>query len=160
MFVLDEPEAAGCTEDMRSDHCAYEREERMNDKTLAQQFALVFGGIYVLIGLIGFLPFVGGTYNQDPNNLLGIFGITAAHNVVHLLIGAAFLGAARTDATARQASIGIGALYIVVGIIGLLNLAFINDLLNINGADNVLHFVSGLAALGVGLAGRNRAVTT
>lgn len=78
---------------------------------------------------------------------------------MHLLIGAAFLGAARTDANARQASIGIGALYILVGIIGLLNLEFVNDLLNINGADNALHFVSGLAALGVGLAGK-KAVTT
>lgn len=132
----------------------------MNNMTLAQKFATVFGGVYVLVGLIGFLPFLGGTYTQDPDNLLGIFGITAAHNVVHLLIGAAFLGAARTDATARQASIGIGALYIVVGIIGLFNLDFIDDLLNINAADNVLHFVSGFAALGVGLAGRSRPVTT
>lgn len=125
--------------------------------TLAQKFATVFGGVYVAVGLLGFLPFLGGTYNQDPNNLLGIFGITAVHNVVHLLIGVAFLASARTDATARQASLGIGGLYVVVGIIGLLNLEFINDLLNINGADNALHFVSGLAAIGVGLAGRNAA---
>lgn len=122
--------------------------------TLAQKFATTFGGVYVLVGLIGFLPFLGGTYNQDPDQLLGIFGITAVHNIVHLLIGGAFLGAAKSDAMARQASIGIGAVYVLVGIIGLLNLDFINDLLNINAADNALHFVSGLAALGVGLAGR------
>lgn len=127
--------------------------------TLAQRFAGIFGGVYVVVGLIGFLPFLGGTYNQEPNQLLGIFGVTAVHNVVHLAIGAALLAAARTDANAIQASIGIGALYILVGIIGLLNLEFINDLLNINGADNALHFVSGLAALGVGLAGK-KAVTT
>lgn len=125
--------------------------------TLAQKFATTFGGVYVAIGVLGFLPFLGGTYNQDPDNLLGIFGITAVHNVVHLLIGAAFLASARTDANARQASLGIGGLYVLVGIIGLLNLEFVNDLLNINGADNVLHFVSGLAAIGVGLAGRNAA---
>jgi hypothetical protein len=125
--------------------------------TLAQKFATTFGGVYVAVGLLGFLPFLGGTYNQDPDNLLGIFGITAVHNVVHLLIGAAFLASARTDANARQASLGIGGLYVLVGIIGLLNLEFVNDLLNINGADNVLHFVSGLAAIGVGLAGRNAA---
>lgn len=132
----------------------------MKNMTLAQQFATVFGGVYVVVGLIGFLPFLGGTYTQDPDNLLGIFGITAVHNLVHLLIGAAFLGSARTDASARQASLGIGALYVVVGIIGLLNLDFINDLLNINGADNVLHFVSGFAAIGVGLAGRNAGART
>jgi hypothetical protein len=128
--------------------------------TLAQKFATAFGGVYVAVGLIGFIPFLGGTFNQDPDTLLGIFGITALHNVVHLLIGVAFLAAARTDASARQASLGIGGLYVLVGIIGLLNLDFINDLLNINGADNVLHFVSGFAAIGVGLAGRNAAGTS
>lgn len=125
--------------------------------TLAQKFATTFGGVYILVGLIGFLPFLGGTYNQDPDQLLGIFGVTAVHNIVHLLIGVAFVGAAKSDAMARQASIGIGAVYVLVGIIGLLNLAFVNDLLNINAADNALHFVSGLAALGVGFAGRKAA---
>lgn len=125
--------------------------------TLAQKFAATFGGIYVVIGVLGFLPFLGGTFSQEPDQLLGIFGITAAHNVVHLLIGLAFVGASRTDALARQVSIGIGAVYVLVGIVGLLNLAFVNELLAINGADNALHFVSGLAALGVGLAGRQTA---
>ena len=127
--------------------------------TLAQRFAQVFGGVYVAIGLLGFLPFLGGTYTQEANQLLGIFGITAAHNIVHLLIGAAFLASARTDANARQAAIGIGVAYILVGILGVLNLDFMNDLLAINGADNALHFISGLAAIGVGLAGR-KAVST
>ena len=127
--------------------------------TLAQKFATAFGGVYVLVGILGFVPFLGGTLSQDPSNLLGIFGITAVHNAVHLLIGLAFLGAASSDANARMASIVIGATYLLVGIIGLLNLQFINDLLAINGADNGLHFVSGLAALGVGLAGRRVATT-
>lgn len=29
--------------------------------TLAQRFAGIFGGVYVVVGLIGFLPFLGGT---------------------------------------------------------------------------------------------------
>jgi hypothetical protein len=122
--------------------------------TLAQRFATAFGGVYVLIAVLGFLPFLGGTVSQDPDQLLGIFGITAAHNVVHLLIGVAFLAASRTDANARMAAMVIGAAYVVVGIIGLFGLDIVNDLLNINGADNVLHFVSGFAALAVGFAGR------
>lgn len=127
--------------------------------TLAQKFAAGFGGVYVLVGVLGFVPFVGGTFSQEPSNLLGIFGITAAHNVVHLLIGLAFLAASRTDANSVMASLAIGATYVLVGIIGLLNLQFINDLLAINGADNGLHFVSGLAALGVGLASRRTVAT-
>ncbi|HEX2052869.1 MAG TPA: DUF4383 domain-containing protein [Actinomycetota bacterium] len=127
--------------------------------TLAQKFATTFGGVYVLIGILGFIPALGGTASQTPDFLLGIFGITAAHNVVHLLIGLAFLAASRTDANARMASNVIGAAYILVGILGLLNLDFVNDLLNINGADNVLHFVSGIAALAVGMAGRRGVAT-
>lgn len=127
--------------------------------TLAQRFAATFGGVYILIGILGFLPFVGGTASQTPDFLLGIFGITAAHNIVHLLIGLAFVGSSRTDANARMASTVIGAAYLLVGVIGLFNLDFVNDLLNINGADNVLHFVSGFAALAVGLAGRRTVAT-
>ncbi len=127
--------------------------------TLAQKFATAFGGVYVLIGILGFVSFFGGTIDQTPNQLLGIFGITAVHNVVHLLIGLAFLGAARTDANARMASLLIGGTYVLVGIIGLLNVQFINDLLAINGADNGLHFASGIAALAVGLAGRRNVAT-
>ena len=74
--------------------------------------------------------------------------------MVHLLIGVAFLAASRTDANARMAAMVIGAAYVLVGIIGLFGLDIVNDLLNINGADNVLHFVSGFAALAVGFAGR------
>ena len=127
--------------------------------TLAQRFAATFGGVYILIGILGFLPFVGGTASQTPDFLLGIFGITAAHNIVHLLIGLAFVGSSRSDANARMASIVIGAAYLLVGVIGLFNLDFVNDLLNINGADNVLHFVSGFAALAVGLSGRRTVAT-
>lgn len=127
--------------------------------TLAQKFATTFGGVYVLIGILGFVPFVGGTASQTPDFLLGIFGITAAHNVVHLLIGLAFLAASRSDANARLASTVIGAAYLLVGVIGLFGLDAVNDLLNINGADNVLHFVSGFAALAVGMAGRRNVAT-
>ncbi|HVL50734.1 MAG TPA: DUF4383 domain-containing protein [Actinomycetota bacterium] len=126
--------------------------------TFAQKFATGFGGVYVLIGILGFIEFFGGTIDQEPNQLLGIFGITAVHNVVHLLIGVAFLAAARTHSASVMASLVIGATYVLVGIIGLLNIQFVNDLLAINAPDNALHFVSGLAALGVGLAGRRTSV--
>jgi len=39
-----------------------------------------------------------------------------------------------------------------------LNIQFVSDLLAINGPDNALHLGSGLAALGVGFAGRRTSV--
>jgi uncharacterized membrane protein len=55
----------------------------------ARTFSQVFGGIYLLLGLLGFIA---------PNVIMSIIGHTAAgsenlmpDNVVHLLIGAVFL---------------------------------------------------------------------
>jgi glucose uptake protein GlcU len=90
---------------------------------------------------------------------LGIFGVTAVHNVVHLLVGFAFLAGAQNDRVARLVSMTIGAVYTLVGVIGVLNLALVNDLLNINLADNLLHFATGLLALAVAFQGRRAAVT-
>lgn len=122
--------------------------------SLAQKFATTFGGVYVLVGIVGFISFFGGTTDQTPNALLGIFGVTALHNVVHLLVGFAFLAGAQSDSLARMVSLGIGGVYTLVGVIGVLNLAFVNDLLNINLADNLLHFATGLLALAIGFQGR------
>lgn len=127
--------------------------------SLAQKFATTFGGVYVLVGIVGFISFFGGTTDQTPSALLGIFGVTAVHNVVHLLVGFGFLAGAQNDRTARLVSMTIGAVYTLVGVIGVLNLALVNDLLNINLADNLLHFATGLLALAVAFQGRRAAVT-
>ncbi|HEX2149478.1 MAG TPA: DUF4383 domain-containing protein [Actinomycetota bacterium] len=125
--------------------------------SLAQKFATTFGGVYVVVGIIGFISLVGGTTDQTPSFLLGIFGVTAVHNVVHLLVGFGFLAGAQNDSSARLVSMTIGAVYTLVGIIGVLNIALVNDLLNINLADNLLHFATGLLALAIGFQGRRLA---
>lgn len=127
--------------------------------SLAQKFATTFGGVYVLVGILGFVSFFGGTTDQTPEFLLGIFGITALHNVVHLLVGFGFLAGAQTDRSARLVSATIGAVYTLVGVIGVFNLVIVNDLLNINLADNMLHFATGLLALAIGLQGRKVAAS-
>ncbi|MGQ0678388.1 MAG: DUF4383 domain-containing protein [Actinomycetota bacterium] len=127
--------------------------------SLAQMFARIFGAVYVLVGVVGFLPFVGGTFNQDPNNLLGIFGVTLVHNIVHLAVGAAFLVASTSDALARPVNIAIGVVYTLVGVVGVLNIAFVNSLLAINLPDNLLHFATGILALVFGFIGKGAATT-
>src|SRR5713101_1850229 len=56
-----------------------------NGTGMARQFAIVFGAIYVLIGILGFIL---------PSPLLGIFGVNTLHNIVHLVIGGLWLVAA------------------------------------------------------------------
>jgi hypothetical protein len=73
----------------------------------------------------------------------------------YLAVGALWLASSRTEASARTVSILIGAVYLVVGVLGL----FISsgsdlNLLNINQPDNALHLASAALGLYFGLAGR------
>lgn len=119
--------------------------------SLAQKFNRTFGAVYVLVGIIGFVDAAGGTASQTGNTLLGIFGVTLVHNIVHLGVGAAFLISSSSDDNAKKASLAIGAVYLLVGVVGLLGIEVIDDLLFINLADNLLHLVTGGLALAVGL---------
>ena len=128
---------------------------RSDTRSNAQTFALVFGAVYLLIGILGFFvaeEFTGGS----PNDKLILFPVNHMHNIVHLLIGALWLGASRRHDTAKQANTFIGVTYLLVALLGFLGLEFMQDLLNIHGsgsADNFLHLASGALALYFGTAG-------
>jgi cyanate permease len=122
-------------------------------RSLNQTLALVFGAVYALVGLVGFfvskdVAFAG----KHGASLLG-FDVNGLHNIVHLLIGLALLAAARTHAAARSTNLTIGAVYLLLGLLG----PFINDtavdVIGLNGADHFLHLASGLLLVGVALAG-------
>jgi hypothetical protein len=127
--------------------------------TNAQKFARVFGAIYVLVGILGFIPAVGGSTSQTGNELLGIFGINLLHNVVHIAVGAAFLVGSSSDSAARGISIAIGVVYLLVAVLGFMKLEFMVDLLAVNMADNILHVATAVLALYFGLAGRGAIAT-
>lgn len=123
------------------------------ETTLNQKVGYAFGAIYVLVGILGF--FVSDTFiSQEDNRLLGIFMVNQLHNIVHLLIGVALIGAARGgDRPARSTNMTIGAVYLVLGIVGW----FINDtaldIFALNPADHILHLLSGALLVGVSRAG-------
>ena len=119
--------------------------------------AAVFGVIYLLVGLLGFIQtgFDDFAGKNTDEKLLGIFEINGLHNVVHLLIGAVLLAAAlRSRSVAKGANTFVGGVYLLVGIIGLFIANDTSDLniLSLNGADNVLHLASALVLLGVALS--------
>jgi hypothetical protein len=116
--------------------------------------AAVFGVVYLLVGLLGFVVtgFDKFAATDDKESLLG-FQLNPLHNIVHLLIGALLLTAAlRTISVAKGANGLVGAVYLVVGIIGLFILDSSANILSLNGADNVLHLASALVLLGVALS--------
>jgi hypothetical protein len=125
----------------------------------ARRFAQVFGAIYVLIGIVGFFITGFSDFAGSEGRTLILFDINPLHNVVHLVVGIAFLAASRVEATARTISTLVGAVYLAVGLLGLF-IAGSDDLnlLALNQADNVLHLLSGAIALYFGLAGRREAL--
>jgi hypothetical protein len=129
--------------------------------------ATLFGAVYVLVGLLGFfwvndVPFAGP--GDGGNAILGIFEVNPLHNVVHLLIGAALLIAgAGTAASARAANSTVGALYLLLGVVGFFLTAPDGgrspiNFLSLNVPDHILHLATALLLLATGL-GADRGAT-
>ncbi|MCU1437452.1 MAG: hypothetical protein JWP66_539 [Naasia sp.] len=116
--------------------------------------ATIFGVVYLLVGLLGFIVAGGGVGFIDTEGplLLGIFQINHLHNVVHLLIGAALLIAGLSSVSAAKSVNGlVGAVYLLVGIVGFFIVDTAANILALNTADHFLHLVSAVVLLGVAL---------
>jgi hypothetical protein len=115
--------------------------------------AAVFGGVYLLVGLVGFAVTGGVGFADTEGNPLIVFEVNPLHNIVHLLIGAGLLFAAlRGPGLAKGANTLVGAVYLLVGLLGLFLVGSSANILALNGADNVLHFATAILLLGVGLS--------
>jgi hypothetical protein len=110
------------------------------------------GGIYLLVGLVGFAITSGVGFMDTAGKDLIFFELNPLHNIVHLLVGALLvLGATRGAASAKAVNTLVGGVYLLVGVLGL----FISgnadlDILALNHPDNLLHLGSALALLAVG----------
>ncbi|MGY1694070.1 DUF4383 domain-containing protein [Geodermatophilus sp. SYSU D00814] len=119
--------------------------------TWPQTLALVFGVVYLLVGIVGFFitGFDGFASNRTDGNedMLLVFMINPLHNVVHIVIGVAGIALSRTLAGARTygwlLAIGYGAAFVY----GLVAIGQDWDFLNINAADNVLHVATAVIGL-------------
>ncbi|WP_199422668.1 DUF4383 domain-containing protein [Actinotalea solisilvae] len=121
----------------------------------------VFGVVYLLVGAAGFAVTGGVGFAATEGNPLVVFDVNPLHNIVHLGIGAALLVAARTSVrAARGVNATVGAVYLLVGVVGLFLVGSAANILALNGADNVLHLASALLLLGVGLAADRDATGT
>ena len=126
--------------------------------------ATVFGAVYLLVGLLGFAVTGGvGFIATQGGLLLGLFAVNPLHNIAHLLIGAALLIAGLSSVTAAKAvNTTIGAVYLLLGIVGFFIASSALNILALNTADHFLHLASAIVLLGAGLAAdkvvRNSAV--
>ena len=109
---------------------------------MVQRAAMVFGAIYLLAGIAGFLPFLGGSYTQTNHALLNVFQVNLLHNLFHVVIGIAGLAAASSLSNARTYCRAVGAILLLLGVLGIF-VAQPLGLVNIGGLDIALHLVTG-----------------
>jgi hypothetical protein len=127
----------------------------MEARSPAQVYALVIGVTLVAAGVIGFFYASSfGTDSDDVDKVFDVLAVNGWHNLVHIASGVLALAFIGSYANARLFALGFGAVYLALGIIGLLmdNPDLLLDFLPINDEDNVLHLLIGVAGLGAGLA--------
>ena len=119
-------------------------------------FALIFGIVYALVGVLGFIPGVtasppagapGLAVDAGYGYLLGLFPINALHNLVHLVVGLAGMAAHSSVTGARAYARGLVALFAILTVMGLfpgLDTTF--GLIPLFGHDVWLHAVTAAAA--------------
>ena len=129
------------------------------DRTPIQTMAMLVGIVFLLIGILGFIPGITSNFDEisfagdeSGAELLGIFQTSILHNIVHILFGIAGLALARTWKGARTFLIGGGVIYLVLWIYGLIvstdsGANFVPQ----NSADDWLHFGLGLGMIAGGV---------
>jgi hypothetical protein len=133
-----------------------------------QKAALAMGAVFLLVGLLGFVPGVTTHFDQlsfaghhSEAALLGIFNVSVLHNLVHLAFGVAGIALARTFNSARMYLIGGGVVYLVLFVYGLvIDHDSSANFVPVNDADNWLHLGLSVVMIGLGVAlGRTHADT-
>lgn len=117
---------------------------------MLKKVAMVFGVVFLLIGLLGFVPGITTTDSNGMQQLLGLFMVDTTHNFVHIVTGVLGLVGAMNNRYAKWYLVGFGVIYALVTLVG-----FFDDtlfgLMKVNMADNILHLVLAVALLGTGL---------
>jgi hypothetical protein len=127
-------------------------------RSAAQTAALVVSAVFLLVGVLGFIPGVTSDFDamrfaghDSDAKLFGVFQVSVLHNIVHLLFGVAGLILARRASTARAYLIGGGAIYLLLWLYGLIvDHGSGANFVPFNSADNWLHLLLGVGMLAVG----------
>lgn len=137
--------------------------------TPIQKTALVFGIVFLIVGIAGFIP--GLTHSAEhlhaagadsEAHLLGIFQVSVLHNIVHLVFAVLGLALAARARASRYYLIVGGLVYLLVWVYGLIAVTNSDiNVLPVNHADNWLHLGLAVVMVLLGLfVGRDRRVQT
>ncbi|MBG0741074.1 DUF4383 domain-containing protein [Paeniglutamicibacter antarcticus] len=132
---------------------------RAGTLTNVQKAALAVGVVFLLVGVLGFIPGITSQYNQlsfagheSEGMLLGLFQVSVLHNIVHLIFGVAGIASARIISGARSYLLYGGIIYLVLWIYGLvIDQNSAGNFVPLNGADNWLHLFLGVGMIALAL---------
>jgi hypothetical protein len=119
--------------------------------TTLQKLAGVFGVIFILVAILGFISPGGLVMAMDPTTgmVLGVFPVNLLHNIVHLLFGIWGLVASRTWSGSKTFFTIGGIIYAILTIVGFLSpMGF--GIVPLGGTDIWLHAVLAVAMLAIG----------
>lgn len=132
---------------------------RVARRTPVQLAALAVGIVFLLVGVMGFIPGITSNYDQlsfaghgASAMLLGLFAVSVLHNIVHLAFGIAGIALARTFRSARLYLIVGGVIYAVLFLYGMvIDHDSGANFVPVNTADNWLHLALGIGMVGLGV---------
>ncbi len=117
-------------------------------RSTIQRITIGFGIVYLLIGILGFIPgittFAANPMGPVPGEglLLGIFAVNVVHNIAHLVLGAVLILGGLSAESVTKVNKGMAAVFLVL-VVGSV-IAPIVEGVAINPPDTALHFASAL----------------
>jgi hypothetical protein len=119
--------------------------------TTLQKLAGVFGVVFILVAILGFIAPGGLAMTIEPTTgmVLGVFPVNLLHNIVHLAFGVWGLIASRSWSGSKTFFIGAGIIYAVLTVAGFLSPTGFG-LVPLGGADIWLHAVLAVVMLAIG----------
>lgn len=111
----------------------------------------IFGSLLLLIGAFGFTATGSNFIGAEGALFLGIFEVNGLENLIHIVTGLVLLLASRNLATlAARTNIGVGAFYLIFGIVGPLIQGEAN-VFAFNAADQVFYIFTAVVLIGSGV---------
>jgi hypothetical protein len=119
---------------------------------MVKSAAILFGIVFLAVGILGFIPALAAPDANGMPMLLGIFMVNGAHSIVHIASGIVFLLCGMAGAGPARLFFKIfGLVYAVVAILGFMKgEGMLLGLISNNVADTWLHVVLAAAMLFLG----------
>ncbi len=121
---------------------------------MAKKLAVLFGIVFVLVGILGFIP-------NPIVGPMGFFMTDGLHNIVHFVIGVVLLIVAVAAPAKSSTWLTIfGVVYLLLAVLGFITIpggGALLGMVQMNMADHWLHVVLGVVLIVCGLATKRSA---